>query len=343
MRPLWNTKDRYIHNIFIPANFLQIRNDDGSQGDLLDIIRIEGAHFDNMTRTMEAAHTFLHGEAQVALRHDWKAHDERALEAGNPLYHTPAYHQLIGRTQDLVQAYTTLQDPHSFFNPQYLEQRLAAHQAHLEASAPLRRHAAAVRAHEQHRSEQLELGGAHPVFSGQYPRWRREAEALIAEGQQLLDTPDPAQAAETAWLSKVAKATTNLEQTVRDDKHLHQSRQALNAELEPHAEALCRRYLPDGVKRDGQWRAPTVRGGEEHALTVQLSGPAKGTWEDKTADRRGDLLDIIRHTATDGDIIQAMDAAHAFLEAQLRQQHKMAKDLEEEQTIHKSRGHGISL
>ena len=40
------------------------RNDiTGRQGDLLDIIRIEGAHFDNMTRTMEAAHTFLHGEA----------------------------------------------------------------------------------------------------------------------------------------------------------------------------------------------------------------------------------------------------------------------------------------
>ena len=31
MRPLWNTKDRYIHNIFIPANFLQIRNDDGTR------------------------------------------------------------------------------------------------------------------------------------------------------------------------------------------------------------------------------------------------------------------------------------------------------------------------
>ena len=87
----------------------------------------------------------------------------------------------------------------------------------------------------------------------------------------------------------------------------------------------------------------TVRDGEEHTLTVQLSGPAKGTWEDKAADRRGDLLDIIRHTATDGDIIQAMDAARAFLEAQLRQQHKMAKDLEEEQTKHKSRGHGMSL
>ena len=219
----------------------------------------------------------------------------------------------------------------------------AAHQAHQAASAPLRRHAGAVRAHEQHRSEQLGRGGAHPVFNGQYPQWRREAKALIAKGQQLLDTPDPAQAAETAWLSKVAKATTNLEQTVRDDKHLHQSRQALNAELEPHAEALCRRYLPDGVKRDGQWRVSTVRDGEEHALTVQLSGAGKGAWEDKTTDRRGDLLDLIGRTAADGDIIQAMDAARAFLEAQLRQQHKMAEDLEEEQTIHKSRGHGISL
>ena len=76
---------------------------------------------------------------------------------------------------------------------------------------------------------------------------------------------------------------------------------------------------------------------------MQLSGAAKGTWEDKTADRRGDLLDLIGHTATDGDIIQAMAAARAFLEAQRRQQHKMAQDLEQEQTKHKSRGYGMSL
>ena len=266
-----------------------------------------------------------------------------ARAAGNPLYHTPEYHQLIGRTEDLVQAYATLQDPHSFFNPQHLEQRLAAHQAHLEASAPLKRHADAVRAHEQHRREQLGLGGAHPVFNHQYPQWRREAKALIAKGQQLLDTPDPAQAAETTWLSKVKKATKKLKQTVRADKHLRQSRQALNAELKPYTEVICRRNLPHGVKRDGQWRVSTVRDGEEHALTVQLSGAPKGTWEDKAANRRGDLLDIIRHTATDGDIIQAMDAARAFLEAQRRQQHKKTKDLKQKQTIHKSRGHGISL
>ena len=76
---------------------------------------------------------------------------------------------------------------------------------------------------------------------------------------------------------------------------------------------------------------------------MQLSGPAKGTWEDKATDRRGDLLDLIGRTAADGDIIQAMDAARAFLEAQRRQQHKMTEDLEQEQTKHKSRGHGMSL
>ena len=114
-------------------------------------------------------------------------------------------------------------------------------------------------------------------------------------------------------------------------------------ELEPYTEALCRRYLPHGVKRDGQWRVSTVRDGEEHALTVQLSGAAKGTWEDKAADRRGDLLDLIGRTAADGGIIQAMDAARAFLEAQRRQQHKMAEDLEQKQTKHKSRGRGMSL
>ena len=182
-----------------------------------------------------------------------------------------------------------------------------------------------------------------PIRSASSARCPNEAKALIAKGQRLLDTPDPARLAETAWLSKVGKATTNLEKTVRDDNDLHQSRQALNAKLEPYTEVICRHNLPHGVKRDGQWRVSTVRDGEEHTLTVQLSGAAKGTWEDKAANRRGDLLDIIRHTATDGDIIQAMDAARAFLEAQLRQQHKMAQDHEQKQTKHKSRGRGMSL
>ena len=34
--------------------------------------------------TMAAAHAFLHGEAQVALRHDWKAHDEARSRPATP-------------------------------------------------------------------------------------------------------------------------------------------------------------------------------------------------------------------------------------------------------------------
>ena len=37
--------------------------------------------------------------------------------------------------------------------------------------------------------------------------------------------------------------------------------------------------------------------------------------EDAIKTKVRDLLDLIRHTATDGDIIQAMAAARAFLEA----------------------------
>ena len=79
-------------------------------------------------------------------------------------------------------------------------------------------------------------------------------------------------------------------------------------------------------------------------MYVRLSGPTQGTWEDETAARRGDLLDIIRHTATDGDVTKAMEAARAFLEAQLRQRHKTAQSLEQEQPEHKiSPDHSIGL
>ena len=47
-------------------------------------------------------------------------------------------------------------------------------------------------------------------------------------------------------------------------------------------------------------------------------------WEDKAAALRGDLLDLIRIKGEHDDITQAMAVARAFLEAQLRQQHKMS-------------------
>ena len=49
---------------------------------------------------------------------------------------------------------------------------------------------------------------------------------------------------------------------------------------------------------------------------MQLSGSANGMWEDETTDRRG--APCWTSSAT----------ARAFLEAQLRQQHNMAQDLE---------------
>ena len=88
----------------------------------------------------------------------------------------------------------------------------------------------------------------------------------------------------------------------------------LSADLSPHAAALLSSWRQAG--------RPMARG--------------------RTRQRTG-LLDLIGHTAAAGDIIQAMDAARAFLEAQRRQQHKMAQDLEQKQTKHKNRGRGMSL
>ena len=145
--------------------------------------------------------------------------------------------------------------------------------------------------HERLQNEQLTLGGAHLVFTDPYPQWRRETEALIAQGQKLLDAPDPAQLAETACLESIRRATKTLKRAIREDRRYHQSHQALAAKLQS-----------------------TVQGGEEHALVVQLSGPPKGMWEDKAAKLRGDLLDLIRIAAKHNDITQAMAAARAFIE-----------------------------
>ena len=106
----------------------------------------------------------------------------------------------------------------------------------------------------------------------------------------------PAQLAETTWLSlKVEKATTNLEQTVHDDSYYFKARiKSANADLVRHAEAVCRRYLPQGVKQDGQWRARIDQGGRTDSVTVQLSGSARGTWKNETTGKQSNqLLDLV--------------------------------------------------
>ena len=134
-----------------------------------------------------------HREAQLELRHEWDAHAATALGRGDDCFHTPGYRDLIQRTQDL--------DERGGLHAA-LKQRIAEHKAHQTAYRPLMRHAGAALDHadarEQLRNEQQpQPGGGHPVFNGQYPQWQREADALITKGQALLDTPDPAQLAET--------------------------------------------------------------------------------------------------------------------------------------------------
>ena len=193
-------------------------------GDLLDLIHLR-ARYDTITGAMAAGRTIrdelieAHREAQLELRREWDAHAATALAAGDDCFHTPGYRDLIQRTQDL--------DEHGGLHAA-LKQRIDEHRAHETAYRPLMRHAAAALDHaaareQLHNEQQPQLGGGHPVFNGQYPRWQREADALITKGQALLDTPDPAQLAETNLLGKVHQITQILERTIDKDRRYYHS------------------------------------------------------------------------------------------------------------------------
>ena len=160
-------------------------------GDLLDLIHLR-ARYDTITGAMAAGRTIrdelveAHREAQLELRHEWDAHAATALGRGDDCFHTPGYRDLIQRTQDL--------DERGGLHAA-LKQRIAEHKAHETAYRPLMRHAADALDHadareQLHNEQQPQPGGGHPVFNGQYPRWRREADALITKGQAFLDTLD---------------------------------------------------------------------------------------------------------------------------------------------------------
>ena len=95
-----------------------------------------------------------------------------------------------------------------------------------------------------------------------------------------------------------------------------EARRQLAAALAPHAEALCRRFLPESVEVVRRPGVLTVRG-QKGSLTVRLSGPERGTWKDEVTGRQGDLLDLIR---TEGkhhnDLAATMAAGRAFLETE---------------------------
>ena len=271
-----------------------------------------------------------HRAAQAQLRKEWKAHHALAPPAGDTRFDSLDYRALIRRTRDLAQEHANLQVPSPPTFHADLKQRIAEDQAHETACRPLRRHVDAVHAHTGKREQLQRQERFHspPVFNDQYPKWRREANKLIAAGQKLLKTPDPAQLAETTWLSKVQKATTTLEKTVHDDSHYFKGRiKSANADLVRHAEAVCRRYLPQGVKQDGQWRARVDQGGHTDLVSVQLSGSARGAWKNETTgEQSNQLLDLVYHTGKHKTVRETLDAAHALdRELSHKIQHKISR------------------
>ena len=59
-----------------------------------------------------------------------------------------------------------------------------------------------------------------------------------------------------------------------------------NTAAEPWVEALCERYLPLGVKRDGHWHARiNIDEKNEYPLNIPLSGRWQGTWRLEGAGR----------------------------------------------------------
>ena len=92
----------------------------------------------------------------------------------------------------------------------------------------------------------------------------------------------------------------------------------LNADLVPHTEALCRHFLPKGVKRDGEWRAGhTLFDASDCSVSVQLSGPARCVWKNATTgEQGGQLLDLVHRTGEHLTITETMEAARALIERQ---------------------------
>ena len=271
-----------------------------------------------------------HRAAQAQLRKEWKAHHALAPPAGDTRFDSLDYRALIRRTRDLAQEHAKLQVPSPPTFHTDLQQRIAEDQAHETACRPLRRHVDAVHAHTGKREQLQRQERFHspPVFNDQYPKWQRKANKLIAAGQKLLKTSDPAQLAETTWLGKVQKATTTLEKTVHGDSHYFKGRiKSANADLVRHAEAVCRRYLPQGVKQDGQWRARIDQGGHTDLVSVQLSGSARGTWKNETTgEQSNQLLDLVYRTGKYKTVRETLDAAHALdRELSHKIQHKISR------------------
>lgn len=92
----------------------------------------------------------------------------------------------------------------------------------------------------------------------------------------------------------------------------------LSRQLGRHAEAVCRRYLPNGCRKGGYWLVGDVANTPGRSLFVRLTGPdsgkgAAGKWTDAATGEHGDLLDLIRRACGLAAFKDVVTEARRFL------------------------------
>ena len=91
------------------------------------------------------------------------------------------------------------------------------------------------------------------------------------------------------------------------------------AALAAHAEAVCRRYLPNGRRQGRYWCAGDVHGAEGRSLFVRLEPPGPvGKWSDPAEQLHGDLLDLIRLATGARSLRESLAEARRFLALPLK-------------------------
>ncbi|WP_422062382.1 DUF7146 domain-containing protein [Sphingopyxis sp.] len=85
-----------------------------------------------------------------------------------------------------------------------------------------------------------------------------------------------------------------------------------------NAEAVCRRYLPNGRREGRYWLVGDIRGTPGRSLYVLLSGESgargrAGKWTDAASGEHGDLLDIIAASCDHASMRDTLTEARRFL------------------------------
>ena len=97
-----------------------------------------------------------------------------------------------------------------------------------------------------------------------------------------------------------------------------QSISELTEALARNAEAVCRHYLPNGLREGRYWMIGDVQGTPGRSMYVRLEGSdsgkgAAGKWTDAATGDHGDLLDIIRESCGLIDFYDVATEARRFL------------------------------